>query len=183
MRWCGGISLLQWCEDINWTLVSLFLLSWQDGIWMPYSKRALSLLSELNKELNLFNNAWAFTLTQHFLPFFSCTTFSILARGFLMTLHEDSQCMRWTSPTVRWPMFMEALPRLGIFFFFLWCDVLFTVCIQCELWYVSLLSWPLFKKGVLAKACEWAAWRLLQRFLNEGAACAQMRILILLSSD
>lgn len=127
MRWCGGISLLQWCEDINWTLVSLFLLSWQDGIWMPYSKRALSLLSELNKELNLFNNAWAFTLTQHFLPFFSCTTFSILARGFLMTLHEDSQCMRWTSPTVRWPMFMEALPRLGIFFFF--CDVM--SCLQC----------------------------------------------------
>lgn len=132
--WSRGFSLLQCYEDINWTLASLFLLSWQDGIWMPYSKRALSLLSGLNKELNLFNNAWAFTLTQHFLPFFSCTTFSILARGFLMTLHEDSQCTRWTSPMVRWPMFMEALPRVGIFF--LWCDVLFTVCIQGVLWYV-----------------------------------------------
>lgn len=98
-------------EDTIWGVKGLFLLSLQNPIWMPYSKWPLLLLSVLNKEVNLFNNAWAFKLTQHFLPFFSCTSFSMLARGFLMTLHEDFQCTLWTSLMVCWPMFMEALAR------------------------------------------------------------------------
>lgn len=113
-------------EDIDWSAKSLFLLSLQNLIWMPYSKRPVLLLSALNKEVNLFNNTWAFKLTQHFLPFFSCTSFSMLARGFLMTLHEDFQCTLWTSLTVRWPMFMKALAWLLNF-----CDAM--SCLQCAL--------------------------------------------------
>lgn len=113
-------------EDINWSAMSLLLWSLQNQIWMPYSKWPVLLLSVLNQQVNLFNNTWAFQLTQHFLPFFSCMSFSMLARGFLMTLHEDFQCTLWTSLMVRWPMFMKALARSWIF-----CDVM--SCLQCAL--------------------------------------------------
>lgn len=117
-------------EDINWSAKSLFLLSLQNLIWMPYSKWPVLLLSVLNKEVNLFNNTWAFKLTQHFLPFFSCMSFSMLARGFLMTLHEDFQCTLWTSLTVCWPMFMKALAWFLIFV--MWCPV-YSVHWMCSL--------------------------------------------------
>lgn len=119
-------------QDIVWRVKGLFLLSLRNPIWMPYSKWPVLLLSVLNKEVNLFDNTRAFKLTQHFLPFFSCMSFSMLARGFLMTLHEDFQCTRWTSLMVCWPVFMETLA----WFLNLWYDVLFTVCIEYVLWYV-----------------------------------------------
>lgn len=108
-------------QDIVWRVKGLFLLSLQNPIWMPYSKWPALLLSVLNKEVNLFDNTWAFKLTQHFLPFFSCMSFSMLARGFLMTLHEDFQCTRWTSLTVCWPVFMETLAWFWISV--IWCPV------------------------------------------------------------
>lgn len=125
--WSGGFFVFYNAfEDINWSAKSLFLLSLQNLIWIPYSKWLVLLLSVLNKEVNLFNNTWAFKLTQYFLPFFSCMSFSMLARGFLMTLHEDFQCTLWTSLTVCWPMFMKTLA-----WFLNFCDAM--SCLQCAL--------------------------------------------------
>lgn len=157
-------------EDINWSAKSLFLLSLQNLIWMPYSKWPVLLLSVLNTEVNLFNNAWAFKLTQHFLPFFSCMSFSMLARGFLMTLHEDFQCTLWTSLTVCWPMFMKALAWFWIFV--MRCPV-YSVHWMCSL--VCVIALFLFKRIFWQKPVTRQRGTLcviiLQRSFNEDASC------------
>lgn len=103
---------------------------------MPYSKRALSLLSGSNKELNLFNNAWAFTLTQHFLPFLQLHDFLNIGKGISDDIARrfPVYALDFTDGTLA-NVYGSAAPSGEVFFL---CDVM--SCLQCAFgvcfWYV-----------------------------------------------